>query len=141
MRLTRRYRFSASHRLHSPRLSAERNREVYGKCNNPYGHGHDYVLAVTLHGPVDEHTGLAVNLGELDALVERLVLRDFAHRNMNAEIPVFADLPPTTENVAREIERRLATGWRDVFPAGVPRLEKIRIDETRKNTIELTSGN
>ena len=140
MRLTRRYHFSASHRLHSPRLSAERNRAVYGKCNNPYGHGHDYVLAVSVRGPVDERTGLVVNLRELDLLVERLVLRDFANRNMNAEIPVFAQAPPTTENVAREIERRLAGGWRAAFPGGVPSLEKIRVDETRKNTIELILG-
>ena len=113
---------------------------MYGKCNNPYGHGHDYELAVSVSGPVDERTGLAVNLGVLDALVDRLVLRDFAYRNMNAEIPAFADAPPTTENVVLEIERRLAAGWRDAFPDGVPRLETIRVDETRKNTIELILG-
>ncbi len=137
MRLSRRYHFSASHRLHSPGLSDEENREIYGKCNNPHGHGHDYVLEVSLRGPVEEGTGLIVNLHDLDSYVQRRVLDDFRHKNMNTQIPVFAEIPPTTENVAVEIRRRLCEGWAEAFPDGSPRIEKIRLHETRKNIIEL----
>src|SRR5436190_9797986 len=72
--LGRRYRFSASHRLHSPHLSAEENCRVFGKCNNPYGHGHNYVLEVSMSGDVDPATGMIANLADLDAFVERQVL-------------------------------------------------------------------
>jgi len=137
MRVTRRYRFAASHRLHSPRLSEEKNRETYGKCNNPHGHGHDYVLEISVRGPVDESTGLAVNLESLDRLVGRAVLDDFRYSNMNTRIAAFAETVPTTENVALEIRRRLAGRWTEHFSSGSPRLEKIRLYETRKNIIEV----
>jgi 6-pyruvoyltetrahydropterin/6-carboxytetrahydropterin synthase len=137
MRLTRRYRFSASHRLHSPQLSEEANDEIYGKCNNPFGHGHDYVLEVSVRGAVDERTGLVVNLVDLDGLVQHRVLNDFHLRNMNTQIPAFTDSVPTTENVAVEIRSRLARNWEDAFPGGLPQLEKIRLFETRKNIIEV----
>ena len=138
MRVTRRYHFAASHRLHSPRLSEEANRETYGKCNNPYGHGHDYFLEVSVRGPVDERSGLVVNLDSLDGFVKREVLDDFHQKNMNTQIPVFVDAVPTTENVAVEIRSRLARNWEAAFPGGAPRLEKIRLFETRKNIIELS---
>ncbi len=137
MRLTRRYHFAASHRLHSPRLSEEANREIYGKCNNRFGHGHDYVLEVSVRGPVDERTGLMVDLVKLDRLVKRRVLDDFHQKNMNTQIPAFTGSVPTTENVAVEIRRRLARNWEDAFQNGLPRLEKIRLFETRKNIIEV----
>jgi len=139
MKLTRRYRFAASHRLHTPRLTDEENRRIYGKCNNPYGHGHDYVLEVTVRGEVDGRTGRIVDRARLDDLVRCHVLLDFDHRNMNTQIPAFADKAPTTENVAVEIERRLCRDWADVFPEGTPRLDRIRLHETRKNIIELVS--
>jgi 6-pyruvoyltetrahydropterin/6-carboxytetrahydropterin synthase len=138
MRVTRRYRFAASHRLHSPQLSEEQNRETYGKCNNPYGHGHDYILEVTLRGPADRQTGLVMNREDFDGFVDRTVLRELRHSNLNTQIPIFAASVPTTENVAMEIRRRLADQWREAFPASGPRLEKIRLYETRKNIIEVS---
>ena len=140
MRLTRRYLFSASHRLHAPGLSDERNRELYGKCNNPFGHGHNYVLAVSVDGPVEERTGMMVSVAALDRLVERSVLRGYHHRNMNTEIPAFASVVPTTENVAVEIRDRLLARWREAFPAGRPSLSAIRLYETRKNIVELSGS-
>jgi 6-pyruvoyltetrahydropterin/6-carboxytetrahydropterin synthase len=129
--LTRRYRFAASHRLHSPKLSAEENRRIYGKCDNPYGHGHNYVVEVTLAGPVDPATGMIVNLGDLDPFVEREVIEMFDHKYLNEEVPEFQASVPTTENVCREIYRRLKN-----FPAA--RLERVRIEETSKNSFEYT---
>jgi 6-pyruvoyltetrahydropterin/6-carboxytetrahydropterin synthase len=127
--LTRRYHFSASHRLHSPKLSDEENRRVYGKCNNPYGHGHNYTVEVTLAGPVDRATGMIANLGELDPFVEHEVIEAFDLKYLNKEVPAFKADIPTTENVAREIYRRLKK-----FPAA--RLERVRIEETSKNSFE-----
>ena len=75
-RVTRRYGFPASHRLHAPQLSAEENQELYGKCNNPYGHGHNYSVEVSARGPADPKTGLAVDMSLLDGMVARLVLKE-----------------------------------------------------------------
>jgi 6-pyruvoyltetrahydropterin/6-carboxytetrahydropterin synthase len=137
VRLTRRYRFSASHRLHARGLSEAENRALYGRCNNPYGHGHDYSLEVGVSGPVDLVTGCAVDLGALDALVGAEVLAAFDHRNLNEELPEFAASVPTTENLAAAIERRLARRWADAFPDGWPRLDKIGLRETARNSVEL----
>lgn len=138
MTLTRRYRFSASHRLHSPALTDEQNRTVYGKCNNPYGHGHDYVLDVTVRGPLDPPTGRIVDLDTLDGIVKQQVLDRFDHRNLNAEIDSFAGVPPTTEVVAGEIARRLRSAWASRFGATCVELAKIRIWETPRNIFEVT---
>jgi 6-pyruvoyltetrahydropterin/6-carboxytetrahydropterin synthase len=127
--LTRRYRFSASHRLHSSRFSEEQNRALYGKCSNPHGHGHNYVVEVTVGGAVDPATGMIANLGELDPFVEREVVEAFDHKYLNEEIPEFRDCVPTTENLCREIYRRLQS-----FPAA--RLERVRIEETSNNSFE-----
>jgi 6-pyruvoyltetrahydropterin/6-carboxytetrahydropterin synthase len=135
--VTRRYRFAASHRLHTPRLSEEQNRELYGKCNNPYGHGHNYEIEITVKGPVDEATGRAVDLVELDRLVKAEVLDAFDHRNLNAEIPHFAETVPTSENLTLDIDRRLRARWQVAFPGAWPRLEKIRIAETPRNIFEI----
>jgi 6-pyruvoyltetrahydropterin/6-carboxytetrahydropterin synthase len=129
LHLWRRYRFCASHRLHSPQLGEEENRRVYGKCNNPYGHGHNYVVEVAVSGPVDPSTGMIANLADLDPFVEREVVEAFDHKYLNEEIVEFQRCVPTTENVAREIYRRLKT-----FPAA--RLERVRIEETSKNSFE-----
>ncbi|MDX1980899.1 MAG: 6-carboxytetrahydropterin synthase [Bryobacteraceae bacterium] len=136
IRIGRRYRFSASHRLHAPELSAERNREVFGKCNNPHGHGHDYVLELVVAGEPDPSTGLLLHTGALDRFVREAVLNDYDHRYMNEQIAAFRSLPPTTENVALDIRRRLRDGWRDALPAGAC-LESVRIFETRRNAVEL----
>jgi 6-pyruvoyltetrahydropterin/6-carboxytetrahydropterin synthase len=127
--LTRRYRFSASHRLHSRRFGEERNRQLYGKCSNPHGHGHNYTVEVTVGGPVDPATGMVANLGDLDPFVGREVLEAFDHKYLNEEIPEFQDVVPTTENLCREIYRRLRP-----FPAA--RLERVRIEETSNNSFE-----
>ncbi len=133
MKLTRRYRFSASHRLHSPALDEAENQRIYGKCNNPYGHGHDYVLSVCVKGPLDTATGRIVDLDVLDKLVAAEVMEPFEHKNLNEQVEVFETLVPTTENLAVEIRRRLIAQW----PAGTTVLDNIRIEETKRNYIEL----
>lgn len=114
--LTRRYHFSASHRLHVDTLSDQENRKLFGKCNNPFGHGHDYILSVTVRGRVDATTGLIVPVSALDNLVETEVLSLFAHRNINLDIAQFADLVPTTENVALVIASILEEHWTAWLP-------------------------
>ena len=127
--LTRRYRFAASHRLHSPALSEVENERIYGKCNSPYGHGHNYAVEVTVTGPVDAYTGMIANLGDLDLFVQREVIEAFDFKYLNEDVAEFQAIVPTTENVCREIYRRLAK-----FP--VARLERVRIEETSKNSFE-----
>ncbi|MBZ5607161.1 MAG: 6-carboxytetrahydropterin synthase [Acidobacteriia bacterium] len=136
MRVTRRYRFAASHRLNAARLSEEENRELYGKCNNPHGHGHDYVLEVTAAGPLDPATGQAVNVPALDRLVADHVVHDFDHKYLNADLADFKKLVPTSENIISVIEDRLKQHWRAAFPGEWPRLEAIRLRETRRNLFE-----
>ncbi len=136
-RVTRRYEFAASHRLHSGQLSEEENRRLYGKCNNPYGHGHNYVVEVSARGPADEATGRAIDTARLDELVERQVLGTFGHRNLNADAEAFAGVVPTSENLGVEICRRLKRNWGETFPGEWPKLEKVRIAETARNIFEI----
>ena len=127
--LTRRYRFAASHRLHSAALGLAENERIYGKCNSPYGHGHNYAVEVTITGPVNPDTGMIANLGDLDLFVQREVIEAFDYKYMNEDVPEFQTTVPTTENVCREIYRRLAG-----FSAA--QLERVRIEETTKNSFE-----
>lgn len=138
-RVTRRYQFAASHRLHAQQLSDVENRRLYGKCNNPYGHGHNYVVEVSVRGPLDTVTGRAVDIALLDGLVTRLVVEPFDHRNLNAEVAVFAVVVATSENLGFEICRRLKQHWKEVFPGEWPKLEKIRIGETPRNIFEVSA--
>jgi 6-pyruvoyltetrahydropterin/6-carboxytetrahydropterin synthase len=138
-RVTRRYQFSASHRLHSASLGEEENRRLYGKCNNPFGHGHNYVLEVSARGPVDENTGRALDTAQLDWLVGREILASLEHSNLNTDVKSFSRLVPTSENLAGEILRRLKDSWAEVFPGEWPRLEKVRIAETPRNIFELNA--
>lgn len=131
MRLTRRYYFAASHRLNTEALTPEENASLYGKCNNPFGHGHDYVLDVSVEGPVDA-SGQIVGREALDALVERQVLDRVDHRNLNCDLAELRDRVPTTENLASVIEDLLTRKWS--LPA---RLARVRISETARNTFEL----
>jgi len=131
VKLTARYRFSASHRLDTPALSPEENQRLYGKCNNPHGHGHDYVLEITVEGPVDEN-GQIVNREALDAVVHEHVLARLDHKNLNADIPELAGSVTTTETLATLVRGALAAGW--TLPA---RLARVRISETARNTFEL----
>jgi 6-pyruvoyltetrahydropterin/6-carboxytetrahydropterin synthase len=131
--LTRRYRFAASHRLHTPRLSESENQRVYGKCSNPYGHGHNYFVEVTVSGPVDTATGMIANLGQLDPFVETHILDAFDQKYLNEQVPEFApekSLVPTTENLCRVIFQRLRN-----FP--LAHLDRIRIEETSNNSFEI----
>jgi 6-pyruvoyltetrahydropterin/6-carboxytetrahydropterin synthase len=128
--LTRRYRFAASHRLHRPNFSESENARIYGKCSNPYGHGHNYSLEVTVTGAADPATGMVANLGELDPFVEREVIEAFDYKYLNEEVAEFSETVPTAENICREIYRRLKR-----FPAA--RLERVRLEETSKNSFEL----
>jgi len=134
VRLTSRYRFSASHRLDTAAMSPEENRRLYGKCNNPHGHGHDYVLEITVDGPVDQD-GQVVNREALDAVVRERVLARLDHKNLNADIPELAGSVTTTENLATLVRGALADGW--TLPA---RLARVRISETARNTFELEVG-
>ncbi len=137
IRLTRRYRFSASHRLHADKLSEAANAELYGKCNNPYGHGHNYLLEVTVRGPVNTLSGQVASVDGLDSLVQRTVLDEFDSRNLNADIAEFASSVPTSENIAGVIEQRLDRAWRTAFPGQWPVLDRVLLRETRKNSFEL----
>jgi 6-pyruvoyltetrahydropterin/6-carboxytetrahydropterin synthase len=127
--LWRRYRFSASHRLHRAQLSEEENRALYGKCNNPYGHGHNYVVEVAVSGPVDRATGMIANLADLDAFVESEVIEPFDHKYLNEEIAEFRENVPTAENICIEIFKRLKRFQRAT-------LERVRVEETGLNSFE-----
>ncbi len=131
--LTKRYWFSASHRLHNNALSDAENRAVYGKCNNAHGHGHNYALEVTVSGRVDARTGMVCDLGLLDAAVEQHVTERFDHEHLNA-LPEFAAQVPTSENLATEIYKRLQASFK------AAQLEKVRLEETSQNFFEYAGG-
>ena len=128
--VTRRYRFAAAHRLHSEQLSEAENWKVFGKCNNPNGHGHNYGLEVTLKGEVDPRTGYVVDLKRVRETVEEVVLRDVDHANLNVDVPWLEGTIPTAENVAIAIWRRLE----EVFPGGV--LDRVVVSESERNYVE-----
>jgi 6-pyruvoyltetrahydropterin/6-carboxytetrahydropterin synthase len=138
IRVTRRYRFSASHRLHAPQLGDGENRRIYGKCNNPFGHGHNYEVEVSARGPLDPQSGLAIDRARLDRLVRREVLDAFAHRDLNA-CGAFREAPPTSENLGIEIMRRLKRNWASEFQGAWPRLEGVRIAETARNIFQVSA--
>jgi 6-pyruvoyltetrahydropterin/6-carboxytetrahydropterin synthase len=127
--LTRRYMFSASHRLHSDEMTATENQAVYGKCNNPYGHGHNYNIEVTVSGPVDQQTGMVCNLADLDGFVQREILERFDHQNLNL-LAEFANAVPTTENLCISIYEIVKRGF------AAAHLERVRIEETMMNSFE-----
>jgi 6-pyruvoyltetrahydropterin/6-carboxytetrahydropterin synthase len=129
--LTRRYMFSASHRLHSNEMSAAENQATYGKCNNPYGHGHNYHLEVTVSGQIDETTGMVCNLIDMDGFVQKQVLERFDQQNLNA-LAEFARMVPTTENLCTAIYDILRHGFTHAH------LEKVRMEETMMNSFELS---
>lgn len=131
--LTRRYRFSASHRLHSPQLSEEENEETYGKCNHPFGHGHNYKVEVTVSGRPDPETGMVCNLSDLDGFVERTIMPTFQLSNLN-ELDAFRNKVPTTENLSRELFHLFREHFR------LAEIEKIRIEETMMNSFEYAGG-
>lgn len=136
MRVTRVYRFAASHRLHAASLSDAQNAELYGKCNNPYGHGHDYILHLSVQGEPDPVTGRVVDLGALDRYVRDNVLKIYDHSDLNADVPGFEGIP-TTENLAIDSNRRLRAAW----PFESASLDGVLIQETGRNSVELRTAN
>jgi 6-pyruvoyltetrahydropterin/6-carboxytetrahydropterin synthase len=127
--LSRRYLFSASHRLHSEAMSEDENKSTYGKCNNPYGHGHNYTIEVTVSGPVDDKTGMVCNLVDLDGFIEREVLARYGHENLNT-LREFSQEVPTTENLCIQIYEIVQRGFHEAH------LERVRLGETMMNSFE-----
>jgi 6-pyruvoyltetrahydropterin/6-carboxytetrahydropterin synthase len=128
--VTRRVHFSAGHRLHNPSFDDERNRETYGLCNRPNGHGHNYDLEVTVEGEVDPETGFVMDLKRLKALLGRTVLADLDHANLNLDVAWLDGVIPTTENLAVAIWGQLDGHL------GSVRLVSIRLWETDRNMVE-----
>ena len=128
--VTRRLRFNAAHRLHNPALSDEENKALFGKCNNPNWHGHNYVLEVAVEGPIDERTGYVIDLGRLKSIVQHEVIDPVDHRNLNVDVEFMRGVNPTAENIVvacwRVLERHVAPG----------RLRRLRLWETENNYVE-----
>ncbi|MGA3323224.1 MAG: 6-carboxytetrahydropterin synthase [Terriglobia bacterium] len=134
--LTRRYRFSAGHRLHNDALSGEENRRVYGKCNNPNGHGHNYLLEVTVAGPIDPATGMVFDMVALDGIVAEHVLEKFDHKNLNLDVENFRTQVPTTENLCLEISKLLRTPLEEAGAERGLQLDRVGLEETSLNSFE-----
>ncbi|MEX2553085.1 MAG: 6-carboxytetrahydropterin synthase [Actinomycetota bacterium] len=130
--VTRREHFSAGHRLYNPGYSDERNAEVFGKCANPSGHGHNYVLEVTLEGSVDPETGFLFDLKELSHIIHKSILDEVDHRNLNEDVEWLRGRNPTTETLAQAFWERLEPQ----LPAGL--LSRVRLIETDKNWVDCT---
>jgi 6-pyruvoyltetrahydropterin/6-carboxytetrahydropterin synthase len=127
---TRRLTFNAAHRIHNPALSDDENRRLFGKCNNPNGHGHNYVLEVSVTGPVSDVTGYVIDLGVLKRVVEQHVVDLVDHRNMNVDVPFLQGIIPTAENI-------VVACWRAIEPhVGEGRLSRLRLYETENNYVE-----
>lgn len=132
VRVTRRLHFSAGHRLHNPEYDDAKNREVFGACSNPTGHGHNYEIEVTVEGGVDPETGFVMDLARLRDLVQEMVISDVDHANLNVDVPWMEGVNPTAENLAVQIWRRLE-GRLDGA-----RLVSVRLFETPRNIVEYT---
>lgn len=130
MTLTRSYEFAASHRLHNPALSEPENIELYGKCNNEAGHGHNYVLEVTVGGEPDARSGMLVDLEALDQVVETTIVDRYDHRNLSEDLPEFAGKIATSEVVAQQI-------WAELEGKLPARLVRVRLQETARNVFEI----
>ncbi|MFZ0212731.1 MAG: 6-carboxytetrahydropterin synthase [Candidatus Acidiferrales bacterium] len=127
--LARRYSFPASHRLFRSEWTQEQNMQVFGKCANPHGHGHNYTLEVAVSGPINPATGMVANLADLDGFVRENVLDEFDHVYLNEQIAEFRDCVPTTENLCRVIFHRLSN-------FSHARVVRVRIEETARNSFE-----
>lgn len=128
--VTRRLRFNAAHRVHNPALSPEENVRLYGKCNNPHGHGHNYMLEVAVRGEIDAVTGYVIDLGVLRDIVEEHVIEPTDHRHFNHDVPYMAGIIPTTENI-------IVGMWRVLQPLVHPgTLLRLRLFETENNYVE-----
>lgn len=126
---SRRYRFSASHRLHTDAFNSEKNRALYGKCNNPHGHGHNYVIEVTVGGPVSVETGMVCDMVDLDMCVRQEIVDRFDHTNLNLD-PLFRDRVPTTENLCIQAYQLLSGAFNKA------EVVRVRVEETSNNSFE-----
>ena len=132
--VTRRMRFSAAHRVFNPSLSDSENDAIFGKCNNPNWHGHNYTLDVSVEGSIDDRTGYVLDLSKLKALVEREVIRVVDHRNFNLDVPFMSGLIPTSENI-------IVAFWKILQPAIAPaRLTRLVLWETENNYVEYSGS-
>lgn len=137
MKLTFRYPFSAAHRLHSDQLSEDDNWRVYGRCNNPFGHGHNYTVEVTVSGEPNAETGMVVDRNLLDTMVKEEILSRVEHTNLNVQVGEMKNLVPTTENLAYVFAEWLRKGWTRHFSSQDVKFDRIRIYETRNNRFEI----
>jgi 6-pyruvoyltetrahydropterin/6-carboxytetrahydropterin synthase len=132
--VTRRLHFNAAHRVHNPALSDQENTALFGKCNNPNWHGHNYTLDVSVTGPIDERTGYVIDLALLKRIVEREVIDKADHRNFNLEVDFMQGIIPTTENI-------VVAMWTVIAPAIAPaKLTRLVLRETENNSVEYTGG-
>jgi 6-pyruvoyltetrahydropterin/6-carboxytetrahydropterin synthase len=128
--VTRRMRFNAAHRIHNPELSDEENLALFGKCNSPNWHGHNYTLEISVTGPIDPRTGYVIDLSVLKAIVQREVIDPVDHRNLNLDVDFMRGVNPTTENI-------VVACWRVLEPRVTPgRLTRLRLWETENNYVE-----
>jgi 6-pyruvoyltetrahydropterin/6-carboxytetrahydropterin synthase len=128
--VTRLLRFNAAHRVHNPALSDAENISLFGKCNNPNWHGHNYTLEVSVEGPIDERTGYVIDLGKLKEVVEQYYVDAVDHKNFNLDVDFMRGVIPTTENI-------VVTCWRIIEPHVTPgRLKRLRLWETENNYVE-----
>lgn len=130
MYLTRKEAISACHRLHSPHLTDEENANVYGKCNNFWGHGHNYTVEVTVRGPMDPRTGMVMNISELKVHMKKVLMEQLDHKNLDKDVPYFKNVVSTTENLAIFIFNELKKDMRDSSL-----LYEVKIYETDKNIV------
>jgi 6-pyruvoyltetrahydropterin/6-carboxytetrahydropterin synthase len=132
--VTRRLRFNAAHRVFNPSLSDAENDAIFGKCNNPNWHGHNYTLDVSVEGPIDERTGYVMDLAKLKTLVEREVVNAVDHRNFNVDVPFMRDRIPTSENI-------IVAFWKILEPAISPaKLVRLVLWETENNYVEYSGS-
>jgi 6-pyruvoyltetrahydropterin/6-carboxytetrahydropterin synthase len=127
--------FEAAHRLHNPQQSVAWNREVFGKCNNPHGHGHNYVIEASVRGPVNPDSGYLIDMKDLKAILNSTVVADVDHRHLNIEVPWLERIIPSAENLARVFFERVAPS----LPEGVE-LTALTVHETDRNSATYTSS-
>lgn len=133
--VTRKAHFNASHRLHNPEKPDEWNRKVFGKCNNPNWHGHNYVIEVTVAGEPNPETGFVIDLGELKSIIKNKILDRCDHKNLNLEVPFLKNIIPSTENLVRAFYLELDEEIRDAASDG-SKLYSVKLFETERNSAE-----
>ncbi len=138
--LTRSIEFAASHRLHAEKLSPDENRRIYGKCNNPHGHGHNYVAEVTVAGEPDARSGIVIDLGRFERLLEDEVETRFDHKHLNLDTDFFKDCPATAENIAVTIWKLLEAKVPACREGGAVKLHRVRLIETARSWFDYYGG-